>query len=85
MIITIGRQCGCSGDEVGRKLSKLLNIPFYTKKDLIGLAREKKIYEKYPFYFGEEPVNAMVSFSLAAMISSLSVCSVQMQTPYKSM
>ena len=38
MIITIGRQCGCSGDEVGRKLSKLLNIPFYTKKDLIGLA-----------------------------------------------
>lgn len=61
MIITIGRQCGCSGDEVGRKLSKLLNIPFYTKKDLIGLAKEKKIYEKYPFYFGEEPVNAMVS------------------------
>lgn len=42
MIITIGRQCGCSGDEVGRKLSKLLNIPFYTKKDLIGLAREKR-------------------------------------------
>lgn len=24
MIVTLGRQCGCAGDEVGKKLSELL-------------------------------------------------------------
>ena len=61
MIVTLGRQCGCAGDEVGKKLSELLGIPFYTKPALIALAKEKKIYEKYPMYFGEQPVNAMIS------------------------
>ena len=61
MIVTLGRQCGCAGDEIGRKLSELLGIPFYTKPELIALAKEKKIYEKYPMYFGEQPVNAMIS------------------------
>ena len=61
MIVTLGRQCGCAGDEVGKKLSELLGIPFYTKPELIALAKEKKIYEKYPMYFGEQPVNAMIS------------------------
>lgn len=28
MIVTLGRQCGCDGDEVGKKLSELLGIPF---------------------------------------------------------
>ena len=54
MIVTLGRQCGCDGDEVGKKLSELLGIPFYTKPELIALAKEKKIYEKYPMYFDDE-------------------------------
>ena len=58
MIVTLGRQCGCAGDEVGKKLSELLGIPFYTKPELIALAKEKKIYEKYPMYFGEHPAAA---------------------------
>ena len=41
MIVTLGRQCGCAGDEVGKKLSELLGIPFYTKPELIALAKEK--------------------------------------------
>ena len=40
MIVTLGRQCGCAGDEVGKKLSELLGIPFYTKPELIALAKE---------------------------------------------
>ena len=43
MIVTLGRQCGCAGDEVGKKLSELLGIPFYTKPELIALAKEKKV------------------------------------------
>ena len=68
MIVTLGRQCGCAGDEIGRKLSELLGIPFYTKPELIALAKEKKIYEKYPMYFGEQPVNAMISVRRISMI-----------------
>lgn len=33
MIITIARQCGCEGDEVGRKLSEIYGIPCYSKKN----------------------------------------------------
>ena len=39
MIITIARQCGCEGDEVGRKLSEIYGIPCYSKKELIELAK----------------------------------------------
>ena len=61
MIITIARQCGCEGDEVGRKLSEIYGIPCYSKKELIELAKEKKVYDKYPFYFGERQVDDMMS------------------------
>ena len=32
MVITIGRECGCDGDEVARRLSEQYKIPRYTKK-----------------------------------------------------
>ena len=31
------------------------------KKELIELAKEKKVYDKYPFYFGERQVDDMMS------------------------
>ena len=40
IIITIGRQFGSGGREIGKKLSEALDIPFYDK-DLIALAAEK--------------------------------------------
>ena len=61
MIITIGRECGCAGDRIGRKLAEKYGIPCYTKKNLIELAKEKDIYETYPMYFGEMPVDAMMN------------------------
>lgn len=61
MVITIARECGCEGDEVGRKLSEQYGIPCYSKKELVELAKEKNIYEKYPFYFGERPIDDMMS------------------------
>lgn len=39
-IITITREYGSGGQEIGRKLSKVLNIPFYDK-ELIQIAAEK--------------------------------------------
>lgn len=61
MIITIGRECGCAGDQIGKRLAETYGIPCYTKKELIGLAKEKDLYDKYPLYFGEMPVDAMMN------------------------
>ena len=61
MIITIGRECGCNADEIGRMLAGKYGIFCYTKAELIQLAKEKGVYEKYPFFFGEMPVDMMIS------------------------
>ena len=61
MIITIGRECGCNADEIGRMLAGKYGIFCYTKTELIELAKETGIYEKYPFFFGEMPVEMMIS------------------------
>ena len=61
MIITIGRECGCNADEIGRMLAGKYGIFCYTKVELIQLAKEKGVYEKYPFFFGEMPVDMMIS------------------------
>ena len=34
MIITIARECGCFGDEVGMQLAEKLQIPFYDKEKI---------------------------------------------------
>ena len=39
-IITISRQFGSGGREIGKKLAEKLNIPFYDK-ELIALAAKK--------------------------------------------
>lgn len=39
-VITIGRQCGSGGHEIGDRLSKLLGIPLYDK-NLVEMAAEK--------------------------------------------
>ncbi len=43
MIITISRECGCGGREVGRRLAKKLGIGFYDKEAIAELAKEKGI------------------------------------------
>lgn len=51
MIITIARQCGCHGDEIGLKLAKEYGLSFYNKEHIIKLAKEKGIYDKFPYFF----------------------------------
>ena len=48
MKITIARECGCYGDEVGQVLADRLNVPLYNKKTLTELAKKKGILEHYP-------------------------------------
>ena len=60
MIVTIARQCGCDGDELGEKLAKKLDIPFYDRRRLTELAIEKGIIDKHPNFFAENPVNSLL-------------------------
>ncbi len=61
MIITIGRECGCLADELGRKLSEKYKIPCYMRAEIEKYAKEKKVYDKYPFFFGEIPTDYLMS------------------------
>lgn len=47
LIITIGRQYGSGGREIGRRLSKALSIPFYDKDILRMNAEESGLKESY--------------------------------------
>ena len=51
VVITIGREFGSGGREIGIKLSKKLNIPFYDKELILHTAKktnlEKSIVERY--------------------------------------
>lgn len=60
MIITLARKCGCYGDTLGQELAKRYGIPFYDKERISELAKEKDIYDKYPDYYGEIPVNTLL-------------------------
>ena len=45
-IITIGRQYGSGGKEIGTKLAQYYNIPFYDKELLKVAAKESGICEE---------------------------------------
>ena len=60
MIITIARQCGSMGDEIGQRLADEYGLTFYNKEHIVKLAKEKGIYDKFPYFFSEIPVNALM-------------------------
>lgn len=60
MIITIARECGCSGDEIGEAISEKYGIAFYNKEILIHSAQNRGIYNRYPDFFAENPENSLL-------------------------
>lgn len=60
LIITIGRQFGSGGHEIGKKLAQQLGIKFYDK-DLIKLiAKESGLCEKVLESYDEKPTNSLL-------------------------
>ncbi len=59
-IITIGRQCGSGGHEIGKKLAAHLGVPFYDK-ELLRLAAEQSglAPENFDLY-DEVPTNSLL-------------------------
>lgn len=59
-IITIGRQCGSGGREVGIALSKELSIPYYDKELLKRAAKESGLCEEVFEKFDEKPTSSLL-------------------------
>ncbi len=61
-IITIGRQCGSGGREIGKKLAQKLGVPFYDK-ELLRLAAEQSGIAPENFdAFDEVPTNSLLYY-----------------------
>ena len=69
IIITIGRELGSGGREIGMKLSEKLNIPFYDKEILEKAAKEsgysEEIFEKHD----EKPTSSFL-YALAMGVNA---------------
>ena len=60
MIITIARQCGCGALHIGEQLSAFYGIPFYTRKNLLEMARQKGVLAEMDDFFEERPVDELM-------------------------
>lgn len=59
-IITIGRQAGSGGREIGEKLSKHFNIPFFDRELLSRAAKESGFCEEMIQMHDEKPTNSFL-------------------------
>ena len=63
-IITISRQFGSGGGEIGKKLAEELNIPFYDKSIINIAAKDSGFSEDILEYSEEMPINSLL-YSIA--------------------
>ena len=59
-IITIGRQAGSGGREVGMRLAQRLGIPYYGRQELMQIAKGTPDYEEVQSFYEEQPVNSLL-------------------------
>lgn len=60
MIITIARQSGSRGHEIGKRLAAHYGIPFYDKEALFQKAKEKGVYDEMESFLSEKPLNSLL-------------------------
>lgn len=60
LLITIGREYGSGGREIGQKLAERLNITFYDREELMEIAKHKENYEEVRSFYEEFPVNSLL-------------------------
>lgn len=63
LVITIGRQFGSGGRQIGKLLSEKLGIPYYDKEILVEAAKESGICEEILEHHDEKPTGSLL-FSL---------------------
>lgn len=70
-IITIGRQFGSGGKEVGIRVAKELGIPFYDKELLQEAAKKSGLCEKIIENFDERPKSLLYSIAMDSYMFAL--------------
>ncbi|MBD5147864.1 MAG: cytidylate kinase-like family protein [Oscillibacter sp.] len=70
-IITIGRQFGSGGKEVGIRVAKELGIPFYDKELLQETAKKSGLCEKIIENFDERPKSLLYSIAMDSYMFAL--------------
>ena len=70
-IITIGRQFGSGGKEIGIRVAKELGIPFYDKELLQEAAKKSGLCEKIFENFDERPKSLLYSIAMDSYMISL--------------
>ena len=65
-IITIGRQFGSGGKEIGIRVSKELGIPFYDKELLQEAAKKSGLCQKIFENFDEKPKSLLYAIAMDA-------------------
>jgi cytidylate kinase len=70
-IITIGRQFGSGGHEIGVQLANQLNVPFYDKELLRKAAEKSGFCEKIFENFDEKPKSLLYSIAMDSYMFSL--------------
>lgn len=70
MIVTVEREYGCGGEEIGRRLAERLRIPFLNGEILEQRAVKEGCYEEIQSFLEEEPVNSLL-YSIAAETGEL--------------
>ena len=70
-IITIGRQFGSGGREIGIRLAKALNVPFYDKELLRKAAEKSGLCEKIFENFDERPKSLLYAIAMDSYLFSL--------------
>lgn len=64
MIITIARQCGSGGHEIGRELASRLDLELYDRKRLEEEARKLGKFDENKDFFQEKAINSLL-YSIA--------------------
>ncbi len=59
-ILTIGRQYGSGGHEIGQRIAERLGYPLYDKDKLLELAKESGSYEEVKSFYQEKPVDSLL-------------------------
>jgi len=70
-VITIGRQFGSGGKEVGIRVAKELGIPFYDKELLQEAAKKSGLCEKIIENFDERPKSLLYSLAMDSYLFAL--------------
>lgn len=70
-VITIGRQFGSGGKEIGIRVAKELGIPFYDKELLREAARKSGLCEKIVENFDERPKSLLYSIAMDSYMFAL--------------